>query len=119
MANRPAIARYEELISEADAVRRFAMLLGARELRKARQNGEIVFVMGKKGKPFYHPDDLAAYLSRKEHPAMGELQDPKDFGPQSRTKRTIPPAAVAEGEHQSAARIAEKFSQRIKDRGQK
>jgi hypothetical protein len=35
-------------------------------LRKARQDGNIAFVPGKKGVVLYHPDAIAAYLNSKE-----------------------------------------------------
>ena len=63
---RQPLSRFDELLTEKDVCERYPLLVGPMELRRARRNGEIDFVAGKKGVVFYHPEALAAYLERKE-----------------------------------------------------
>lgn len=65
------LSRYSQMMTEAEVCSdgRLRLVIGASELRQARQNGEIAFLQGKRGVHLYHPDDLAAYLQRKEQNA--------------------------------------------------
>jgi hypothetical protein len=70
------LRRYDEFLTEQQVCERFRLFVGQRELRKARQNGDIAFMPGKRGTPLYHPDDLAAYLHRKEIKAVSSRRGP-------------------------------------------
>lgn len=62
--SKPSLDYFDQLLSEQHVVERYSSFIGLRELRGARRNGEIAFVRGKRGAVFYHPDDLAEFLSR-------------------------------------------------------
>lgn len=80
MTDRVSLSHFDELLTEDEVCRRFAALVGPRELRKARQNGEIAFVSGKKGALLYHPDALAEYLLRKESKCLKSSGNTGDIG---------------------------------------
>ena len=61
-----SLARFDQLLTEQQVCERYSLLVGARELRNARKRGDINYFPGKNGMALYHPDDLAAYLQRKE-----------------------------------------------------
>lgn len=62
------LGRYAEMMTEAEVCRddRLRHFISQAELRKARRDGAISFLQGKRGIHLYHPDDLAAYLRQKE-----------------------------------------------------
>ena len=62
---------FDELLTEAQALERYPLLLSPRELRGARQRAEIEWFQGKKGVVLYRPAELARYLSAKAH-GVGE-----------------------------------------------
>jgi hypothetical protein len=81
------LRRYDEFLTEQQVCERYGLFVGQRELRKARQNGEIAFVSGKRGVPLYHPDDLAAYFHRKEIKAVSSRRSPTNvIGPSGMTE---------------------------------
>lgn len=64
-----SLAVMDSLVTEAEICGRFRHLLSARELRLARQRGEIAFFSGKKGAVLYHPEEVAEWLQKKRRPA--------------------------------------------------
>jgi hypothetical protein len=59
------LARFDDLITEAEICKRYVHLLSERELRQARRNKSIDHVTGKKGMIQYRPVWIAQYLDRK------------------------------------------------------
>jgi hypothetical protein len=59
------LARFDDLMTEAEVCKRYGNLLSERELRQARRNNAIAFVTGKKGMIQYRPVWIAQYLDRK------------------------------------------------------
>lgn len=111
----PALARYDELLTEAQALQRFPMLLSPVELRKARQNGEITYLPGKKGRVFYRPEELAAYIHRKEVKCQPNDRPKKNSGNTENTGSAEPPAppsSMSTGMTEEAARRLEDHFER-------
>lgn len=108
------LSRFDALLSEDEVCRRFSALVGARELRKARQNGEIAFVSGKKGAVFYHPEAVAAYLSRKETVCQNDFGNTGDTGLRAPTARrgSMPTGTTSESETLVADHLARKYSKK-------
>lgn len=107
------LRRFDELLSEDDIYRRFSGLLGQRELRRARQRGEISYLSGKKGAVFYHPEAIAQYLARKETPAVKSRDEivaaAIDF---SKMKRAKPSADIV------AEALCSKYSRKKRSESQ-
>lgn len=59
-----AVLNPSDLISEADVYKRYPDLFADRELREARQRGQIAFFNLRKG-VYYSPEQIAAYLNSK------------------------------------------------------
>jgi hypothetical protein len=59
------LARFDDLMTEAEVCKRYVNLLSERELRQARHNKSIDYVTGKKGMIHYRPAAIAQYLERK------------------------------------------------------
>lgn len=100
------LRQYDEMLTEQQVCERFKLLVSPRELRKARQNGEIAYLPGKKGVPLYHPDDLADYLSRKEIKAVPLRRSP--------TNVTGPSGMTEEAERLLDAHLRQKYSKKPK-----
>lgn len=114
------LVEFDELISEPVACERYEALLSPRELRRARQKGEIEFVAGKKGTIFYTHAALAAYLKRKVRPCRDET---RSSGRTENTGSAVLPAprlSTSTGVTEEAARLLEdrferKFLKKRKD----
>jgi hypothetical protein len=118
----PKLSRFDEFLTEQQVCERYALFVGQRELRKARRNGEIAFVPGKKGVPLYHPDAIAAYLDSKEvkcrerNPPRESSSNSGDIGS---GVPTAPPSSTPTGMTEEADRLledhlAQKYSKRQK-----
>ena len=112
-----ALARYDDLITEAEVCRRYHHLLSEKELRGARQREEIAFVSGKRGMVLYHPDDVAAYLQRKESPCRRDCGNTADTGSDERTTPTssTPTGTTSDQDQRVAALLARKYSPKRKN----
>lgn len=111
-----ALARFDELITEAEVCRRYKDLVSERELRLARQNGEIAFVNGKRGAISYHPDAVAKYLERKEQPCR---QDCGSMAATGLVEPTTPTSStrigtISEQDRLVAERLGQKYSPKRK-----
>lgn len=92
---RRSLADFDALLTEQQVCERYPLLVGPRELRKARQSGTIPFTPGKKGVVLYHPEDLVAYFSSKAKKCgnssspsssnMGDTGSPEPTAPLSST----------------------------------
>lgn len=119
--NAPAnpLATFDQLVTEAEACKRYPLLLSLRELRKARQNAEIAWTEGKKGVVLYHPGDLAEYLSSKSH-RVSQCQigsgNTVGIGSPAPTapKRSTRTGTTTEDAQRVAERLAQKYSTRQK-----
>lgn len=99
---------FDALISEPQAYERFGHLLSDKELRRARQAGKISYVEGARGF-YYHPDDLAAYLSAKRHVIVkGEAEPSTTIEVQEevfRRRRARPPPPLSPEDETRVAEI--------------
>lgn len=111
-----ALARYDDLMTEAEVCRRYPHLLSEKELRGARQRKEISFVSGKRGMALYHPDDVAAYLQGKESPCRRDCGSMADIGSAERTTpiSSMPTGTTSEQDQHVAALLARKYSPKRK-----
>jgi hypothetical protein len=66
--NASPLAEFDDLLTERQVLERYPQVLSERELRKARSENQILFLVGKKGQIHYHPVWLADYLKRKITP---------------------------------------------------
>ena len=116
MLENPVLKHFEELLSESDVCKRFSALLGVRELRRARQNGEIDYVSGKKGAVLYHPSAVAAYLSNKEVKCQNGSGNMVNTGLEQRAIpiTSMPSGTTSESERLLADHLARKFSAKRK-----
>jgi hypothetical protein len=113
-----ALDRYDELMPEAEVCRRYAPLVSEKELRGARQRGEIPFYSGKRGMVLYHPDAIASYLQRKESPCRRECgsKAATGSGPRTTPQSSTPTGMTSEQAQLVAARLGQKYSPKRKKR---
>lgn len=114
------LSRFDELLTEKQVCERYPLLVGPLELRRARRNGEIDFVAGKKGVVFYHPEALAAYLERKEvkcqrtqERSSSNMVDTGSAGPTAR-RSSMRTAMIEEGDRLLESHLEQKYSMKQK-----
>lgn len=106
-----ALARYDELMTEAAVCRRFPHLLSEYELRAARQAGAIKYYSGKRSIVLYHPDDVAAYLATKEVECPSDCGNMEDTGfpPRTAQTRSMPTGMTSDVEQHVVDHFARKY----------
>ena len=113
------LSRFDCLIKETEACKRYPLLLSPRELRKARQDAQIAWTEGKKGVVLYHPDDLAMFLSSKSRgvqPCQPGSGNTAGIGSDRRTapKSFTPTGTMPADAQRVADRLAQKYSTKRK-----
>jgi len=112
---RQGLDRYSQMMTEKEVCsdKRLGLFIGPSELRAARKRGDIAFLQGKRNVHLYHPDDLAAYLQRKEKPACpnasGNIGD-TGFGASATPPCFTPAGTTASDDAKHAAHLVRKFS---------
>jgi len=108
MGEAPKLSSFDELLTEQEVCERYSLLVGPRELRKARQNGEIAYLPGKKGVVLYRPDAIAAYLESKEVKCRERSYPRKsssNMGDIGSGAPTAPPSSTPTGMTEEADRL--------------
>ncbi len=106
----PNLASFDELLTEQEVCERYSLLVGPRELRRARQAGEIAYLPGKKGVVLYRPDAIAAYLQSKEVQCRERGRPRKsssNMGDIGSGAPTAPPSSMHIGMTEEADRLLE------------
>ena len=114
----PLVA-FDDLLTEQEVLKRYSHLLSEQELRKARRNGEITFVTGKKGQISYRPNWIADYLKRKITPCRPPLNasgNTETIGSAARLAPTtsMPVGGTSEQEGHVAEHLRRKFLPKLK-----
>ena len=110
--------RYLEMLTEKEicADPKLGRLVSVKELRAARKRRLITSVAGKRGMNLYHPDDIAAYLARKERPCLTDCGNTGATGSDaSATRPDFTPAGTTLAEDAKLAEhLVRKFSTKPK-----
>jgi hypothetical protein len=112
------LAPFDDLLTEEQVCEKYRHLLSERELRTARQAGEIAFVTGKKGTVLYRPAWVAKYLDRKVTPCRPPQAD---SGSTAATGSAAPPVlttstpagGLSEQNEHVAEALRRKFSPKL------
>ena len=84
------------LVTEAEAIKRFGTFLEDKELRRARQNGEIGYI-ARKRTIFYREDELVAFIAtRIERDYTPPCQPPEEQNACSSLSHTGSPALTGQ-----------------------